>query len=97
MSMDQPPFHNPNSDPLPDANDVEAEFRGRREHLEKPYDSQMSAANRARLQSDTRRLRNFFIGLIVAGLVVGGLLSVGLVWTMHRFDMVNPPTLNENR
>lgn len=95
--MDQPPFHNPNSDPLPDANDVEAEFRGKRERQPDAYHSQLSDENRAHLQKDTRRLRNFFIGLIVVGVIVGGLLSIGLVWTMSRFDMINPPTLNENR
>lgn len=95
--MDQPPFHNPNSEPLPDANDVEAEFRGQREPQHEVYNPELNEANRARLRSDTRKLRNFFIGLIIAGLIVGGLLSVGLVWTMSRFDMINPPTLNESR
>lgn len=95
--MQQPPFNNPNYNPLPDANDVEKQFNEHRERFPHEQDTEITAENRAHLQSETRKLRNLFIGLLVGGLLVGGLLSIGLVWTMNRFDMVNPPTLDESR
>ena len=94
--MNQPPFHNPNADPLADANDIEAEFQPRKSPLHESYRSQPDVENRAHLEADKRRMRNFIFGLLIIGLVVGGLLSIGLVWGMHRLDMVNPPALHEN-
>ena len=92
--MEQPPFHNPNSQPLPDANDVEAEFANQLEQRH-DYDARRSAASQARLASDKRLMRNFIVGLLLFGLVVGGLLSIGLMWGLNRLDLVNPqPTFN---
>jgi hypothetical protein len=95
--MNQPPFHNPNSNPLADANDVEREFRGPKEPWQEGYRSELDEVDRARFESDKRRMRNFIIGLLVLGLTVGGLLSVGLIWGLHRLDMINPPALHESR
>ncbi|MEM9769379.1 MAG: hypothetical protein AAF892_16065 [Cyanobacteria bacterium P01_D01_bin.71] len=95
--MEQPPFHNSNRDPLPDANDIEAEFRNTHEHMyvdEQAF--QLSAENRARLEADKRWLRNLIIRLLLAGLAVGALLSVGLIWGLNQLDMINPPGLNES-
>lgn len=95
--MERPPFHNPNSEPLPDANDVESEFQGYQEHSYQDYQGgDLSDEARSRLESDKRWLRNLMIGLIAIGLVVGGLLSVGLIWGMNQLDMINPPTLNQD-
>lgn len=95
--MKQPPFNNPNYNPLPDANDVEEQFNEYQERVPNEQNTEITAENRAHLQAETRKLRNLFVGLLVGGLLVGGLLSIGLVWTMNRFDMVNPPTLDESR
>ena len=60
-------------------------------------DSDMEAAPDllARLASDKRLMRNFIVGLLLFGLVVGGLLSIGVVWSLNRLDLVNPqPTFN---
>jgi hypothetical protein len=95
--MEQPPFNNPNSNPLPDANDVERQFNKYQERLPQVHNAEMTPENQTHLQSETRKLRNLFIGLLVGGLLVGGLLSVGLVWTLNRLDMVNPPGLDERR
>lgn len=93
--MEQPPFHNPNREPLPDANDVEAEFRNTetRWHQEDPA-FQPSAENRARLAADKRWMRNFIVGLLLAGLAIGGVLAIGLVWGLNRFDMIEPPAID---
>ncbi|MEM6840267.1 MAG: hypothetical protein AAF609_25975 [Cyanobacteria bacterium P01_C01_bin.120] len=95
--MEQPPFHNSNRDPLPDANDIEAEFRNTDGYLH--MDEQVfqpSAENRARLEADKRWLRNLIIRLLLAGLAIGALLSVGLIWSLNQLDMINPPGLNES-
>ena len=89
--MQQPPFHNSHQDPLPDANDIEAEFRGKPTiwHQDDP-NFQLSEAGRSRLEADKRWLRNFIVGLLMVGFTIGGLLAVGLVWGMNRLNMIEP-------
>ncbi|MGF1461371.1 MAG: hypothetical protein ACFBSG_20385 [Leptolyngbyaceae cyanobacterium] len=89
--MQQPPFHNPNADPLPDANDVEAEFRNPDPDWQ-PQESvvDLSPEKRSQIEADKRWLRNLMIGLLVGGLAIGGLLSIGLVWGLNQLDMVDP-------
>jgi hypothetical protein len=93
-SMQQPPFHNSNQDPLPDANDIQAEFQGKPPvwHQEDP-NFELSEAGRSRLESDKRWLRNFIVGLLLAGFAIGGLLAVGLVWGMNRLNMIEPTSI----
>lgn len=93
--MEQPPFHDPNREPLPDANDVEAEFR-RPDAQWQQNDStvDLSAKNRDRLEADKRWMRNLIIGLLIGGLAIGGLLAVGLVWGLGRLNMIDPPATN---
>jgi hypothetical protein len=95
--MQQPPFHDPNRDPLPDANDVEAEFRGAEVNLHKEDPAfQLSAENQARLNADKRWMRNFIVGLLLAGLAIGGVLAIGLVWGMNRLNLTDPSTISPN-
>ncbi len=92
--MNQFPFHDPASNPLPDANDIEAEWQH-----QPPSDElqagviEMSEEHQRRLEHDKRLLRNFMIKLLVIGFAIGGLLSVGLVWTMNRLNLITPPPL----
>jgi len=101
--MENNPFHNANAHPLPDANEIERETLGARSRPEdQPYDTdadpvQISQAETRRLESDRRKLRNFLIGLLVVGLAIGGLLSVGLVWTMNRLNLIEPPSLEQSQ
>ncbi|MGF1524426.1 MAG: hypothetical protein ACFBSF_19060 [Leptolyngbyaceae cyanobacterium] len=90
------PFHNSNTDPLPDANDIEREMLGAKEKFDKrePY-VDLSEESRRRLEADKRTLRNWIIGLLLTGLIVGGILAAGLVWTMGRLNLLDPPTLNQ--
>lgn len=93
--MQQPPFHNPNRDPLPDANDIEAEFQGKQTRWNQDDSAfQLSAESQSRLAADKRWLRNFIVGLLLAGLAVGGVLAIGLVWGMNRLDLIEPPTID---
>jgi len=36
----------------------------------------------------------YYIGLLLAGLAIGGLLAIGLVWGLNRLNMIDPPTTN---
>jgi|GEM_PF-2057442 len=93
--MQQPPFHNSNREPLPDANDVEAQFRRSDAHWQQDEPAvELSAENRTRLEADKRWMRNLIIGLLLAGLAIGGLLAIGLVWGLNRLNMIDPPTTN---
>lgn len=94
--MKQFPFHNNGTPPLPDANDIEREWSGQQEQIDlQQYDEEMSDTRRRRLEDDKRILRNFLIKLLVIGFAVGGLLSVGLVWTMNRLNLTPQPTLEQ--
>lgn len=82
MSMNHP-FHDPNSNPLPDANDIDQEFAADRPPLQGEKAGQNSV--------DRRRLRNIFIGLLGIGLILGVLTATGIVWVLNRFDLTDPP------
>lgn len=92
------PFHNSNAEPLPDANDIEREMLGAQEQVdEQDHYIDLSDESRRRLEADKRTLRNWIIGLLVTGLLIGGVLAVGLVWTMNRLNLLNPPTLHQSQ
>jgi hypothetical protein len=95
--MSNSPFHNPNSQPLPDANDIAREFTG--ERSPQPKNEQeifIDPDIHSQLAADKRRLRNFMISLLAIGLLVGGLLAIGLVWTMSRFDLLEPQSIEQS-
>ncbi|MEM6716954.1 MAG: hypothetical protein AAF827_08505 [Cyanobacteria bacterium P01_D01_bin.6] len=92
--MQQPPFHNSNRDPLPDANDIEAEFQGQQSRWQQDDSAfELSPASRSQFEADKRWLRNFIVGLLLTGFAIGGVLAIGLVWGMNRLDLINPPPL----
>ncbi|MEM0980419.1 MAG: hypothetical protein AAGH78_09105 [Cyanobacteria bacterium P01_H01_bin.58] len=94
--MKQFPFHNNGTPPLPDANDIERAWLGDQEHVDlQQYGEEMNDTRRQRLEEDKRILRNFLIKLLVTGFAIGGLLSVGLVWTMNRLNLTPQPTLQQ--
>jgi hypothetical protein len=96
--MSNSPFHNPQSEPLPDANDIEQEFAENESDWQELRDSLASnAPSRPKLNSDKRKLRNLMIGLLVAGLVLGGILSIGLVWTLDRLGLSDPPAVEQQQ
>ncbi|MEM9007970.1 MAG: hypothetical protein AAGE59_31225 [Cyanobacteria bacterium P01_F01_bin.86] len=92
------PFHNSNADPLPDANDIEREMLGAKDRSdEQNHYIDLSDASRQRLEADKRMLRNWILGLLLIGLLIGGILAVGLVWTMSRLHLLDPPTLHQQQ
>ena len=96
--MKNSPFHNSNVDPLPDANDIEREMLGAKDQLdEQNHYIELSEESRRHFEADKRTLRNWIVGLLLIGLLVGGILSVGLVWTMNRLNLLDPPTLQQSQ
>lgn len=96
--MNNSPFHNPNSAPLPDANDVEKAFKDPRQLNINTYEPvELDASHRARLEADKQLMKKFIIRLLVIGFAIGGLLSIGLVWTMHQLDLVTPVPIERDR
>lgn len=94
--MKQFPFHNNGTPPLPDANDIERQWSSQQEQIEiQPYEEEISDTRRHRLEADKRILRNFLIKLLIAGFAIGGILSVGLIWTMNQLNLTPQPTLQQ--
>lgn len=100
--MNNSPFHNANATPLPDANDIERAFLELQPSTDESYEpasdpTARSAASRKQLEADKRRLRNFLLGLLAIGLLVGGILSIGLVWAMGHFNLIEPNRIEQPR
>lgn len=93
--MSNSPFHNPQSDPLPDANDIDREFQTPSDRPENARNVPISHEAKTQLESDKRKLRNLVIALLAIGLIVGGILSIGLVWTLDRFGLSDPPAAEQ--
>ncbi|MBE7380053.1 MAG: hypothetical protein F6J95_001415 [Leptolyngbya sp. SIO1E4] len=91
------PFHNTNTSPLPDANDIEREMLGPQAQIIDPsdYTAAMDDKSRQRFEADKRKLRNFIVGLLVMGLLTGGVLAFGLVWAMGRLSLIETPPLEQ--
>lgn len=95
--MNQSPFHNSNAKPLPDANDIEQAFSDMQNAHDLPPTYDLSETQRQHLAADRRRLRNFLLGLLAIGLLIGGILSVGIVWMMGRLDLIEPNQIQQPR
>ncbi len=55
------------------------------------YSEQSSQPLTPKAQKNLRQLRQFYITLIVTGLVLGGLLSWGVASLLNEWDLINPP------
>lgn len=84
--MRNSPFHDSNARPLPDANDIERILEDSPQDGRGTYPA-LNESNRSHLAADRRRLRNFLIGLLVTGLLLGGALSIGVVWMMGQLNL----------
>lgn len=88
--MTMPPFHDPQRNPLPDANDIEQEAANSLE----PDTLQNKSSNRrstASLEQDKQNLRKMFMWLIVIGLAAGTVLGVGIAIALKRLGFTDPP------
>jgi len=48
-------------------------------------------------ESDRKKLKQIYISLILIGLMIGGLLSVGIVFAMNRFGLTQRPSQVERQ
>ncbi|MGB3295213.1 MAG: hypothetical protein WBB01_19695, partial [Phormidesmis sp.] len=68
--MSNSPFHDPQRNPLPDANDIEQEATGGLE-LDSFQKSSSTHSPSPHIKRDIQRLRNVVIGLLLTGLALG--------------------------
>lgn len=89
-----PPFHDPQRNPLPDANDIEREAADGIEPASLQDSSPIHSPSPA-LERDKRRLRNIFIGLVLAGLAAGSVMGIGIAIFLKRTGLADPPSPNQ--
>ena len=92
--MTNSPFHDPQGNPLPDANDIEQETsRG----LEPAsfYEGSQANGPSPHIKQDIKRLRNVFIGLLLTGIVLGCIASVGVAIILRRTGLLDAPNQNQ--
>ncbi|NER82923.1 MAG: hypothetical protein F6K42_25880 [Leptolyngbya sp. SIO1D8] len=91
------PFHNGNTHPLPDANDIEREILGPQASVNGIYqETSINEERRHRFEADKQKLRNFILGALIIGLLIGGVLAVGLVWAVNRLNLIEPSPTESN-
>ena len=88
--MTNSPFHDPQSNPLPDANDIEQEATKGIElySLRKETDARGPSSQ---IKQDIRRLRNAIIWLLVIGAVLGVVFGLGTVLILRRTGLLDTP------
>ena len=93
--MTNSPFHDPQQNPLPDANDIEQEAV---DGLE--LDSSRKAPPHKpspHIERDIKRLRNLIIGLLITGLTLGCIVAIGVAFFMRRTGLADPPNRNQGQ
>ena len=89
--MTNSPFHDPQQNPLPDANDIEQEAAS-----DVGLDSFQAGSPTRRpsphIKRDIQRLRNIIVGLLLTGLVLGCVVAVGVVFFLKRTGLADPPS-----
>ena len=92
--MTNSPFHDPERNPLPDANDIEANHIQQASEKIALYSIHQEADARGpspQMKQDIKRLRNAFIWLIVVGAILGGIMSIGAAYLLRRFGLLETP------
>lgn len=88
--MTNSPFHDPQDNPLPDANEIEQTV-GRDIELYSLNKAVDTRGPSPQIKQDIRRLRNAFIGLLVIGAAIGCVLSIIAAILLKRYGFVDPP------
>jgi len=91
------PFHDPQRNPLPDANDIE---KGAADNNIELYSLQKVVETNGpspHIKKDIRRLRNALLWLLVIGAALGGLLGIGAAILLKRYGFVDPPQPSQSR
>lgn len=82
------PFHDPQRNPLPDANDIEQDAASRLKPL---YEVEGTRRPSPHLRQDIRWMRNMLIWLLAIGVALGCVLGIAIIIFLKRFGLVDPP------
>lgn len=94
--MTNSPFHDPQRNPLPDANDIEQEAASGL-GLDSFQEGSPTRSPSPHIKRDIHRLRNIVIGLLLTGLALGCVVGVGAVIFLKRTGLADPPQPNQGR
>ena len=94
--MANSPFHDPQYNPLPDANDIEQETNSGLE-LDSAQASNPPRSPSPHIKQDIQQLRNIVIGLLLTGLALGCVVGVGVVIVLKRTGLTDPPKSNQGQ
>lgn len=94
--MNNSPFHNPQRNPLPDANDVEQAADSGLE-LASLQDNSPTRSPSPHIKQDIQQLRKIVIGLLLTGLALGCVVGVGVVIVLKRTGLADPPKPNQGQ
>ena len=94
--MTNSPFHDPQQNPLPDANDIEQEAV-RDVELDSLQEGFPARSPSSHIKRDIQRLRTIIIGLVLTGLALGCIVGVGVVFFLKRTGLADPPNPNQGQ
>ena len=89
------PFHDPQRNPLPDANDIEQAASS--VDLNSFQEGSPTRDPSPHIKRDIQRLRNFTIGLVLTGLALGCVVGVGVALFLNRTGLTDPPRPDQGR
>ena len=93
--MTNSPFHDPQQNPLPDANDIEQEVNNSIElySLKKAVNTQGPSPH---IKQDIKRLKTAILWLLAIGAVAGGVLGIGVAVLLKHYGLVGPQQPNQS-
>ncbi|MFK8185753.1 MAG: hypothetical protein AB8B99_20445 [Phormidesmis sp.] len=86
--MTNSPFHDPQQNPLPDANDIEKEASIELYSLHKADNPPGPSPH---IKKDIQRLRNALIGLLAIGATLGLVMGIFAAIILKRTGLLDPP------
>ena len=94
--MNNSPFHDPQQNPLPDANDIEQEAASDL-GLDSLQEDSPASRPSPHIKKDIRQLRNIVIGLLLTGLTLGCIVGLGVAFFLKRTGLTDPPNPNQGQ
>ena len=95
LAVTNSPFHDPQQNPLPDANDIEQEAVSGLE-LDSSHKASPGSPS-PHIKRDIQRLRNIIIGLLLTGLTLGCVVAIGVAFFLKRTGLADPPNRNQGQ
>ncbi|MEM8502284.1 MAG: hypothetical protein AAF716_03925 [Cyanobacteria bacterium P01_D01_bin.1] len=95
FTVNNSPFHDPQQNPLPDANDIEQKAANDMEP--NPFQAESPRSPSPHLKQDIQTMRKLIIGLLVTGLALGCVVGAGVIFFMRRTGLADPPNSNQGQ